>query len=98
MTPEIRRKLKDQEKLKRLEGQWMAASMNRVWDRPSRNYWAKVAANLDAEIIKLRDKLDPPIPAAKIYSTVERFGWNRIWSKYLETEAGKAASKQWSVP
>ena len=91
ITPEIRRRMADQDRLKRLEGRWVTCSMNRVWDARNRNYWAKAAQKLDEEITALAIRMDPSEDRERrMKAAIERYGWDAIWEKFLETSKGKA--------
>ena len=97
VTPEIRQRLKDQERLKRLETRWLACSMNTVWDSGNRHYWEVAARKTDGEIDALRCKMDPPGREEQIKAAITKYGWDEIWRRFMETEKRKALSAQWGV-
>jgi hypothetical protein len=98
ITPEIRRRLSDQARLKRLEGRWMTCSMNRVWDARNRNYWAKAAQKLDEEIAALAIRMDPSEDRERrMKAAIERYGWDAIWTRFLLTAKGRAIDEQFGL-
>jgi hypothetical protein len=98
ITPEIRRKLADQERLKVLETRWIALSMLKFSDSYNRPYWARAAERTDAQIVELKGKLEPERERRhRMTLAIEKYGWDEIWRRFLETPKGKELDARYGL-
>jgi hypothetical protein len=97
ISPEIRQRLRDQERIRLLENRWLAFTLLKVIGYEDHAYWAAAGRKTDEEIEALRDKLDPERARRnKMQAAIEKHGWDGIWERYLATPKGQQASERYS--
>lgn len=98
ITPEIRRQLRDNAHLSVLETRWGALMFLKVADYDNRHYWGAAEHNAWDRMETQRDKMDAErARRKKMQAAIRRFGWDRIWGKFLATEKGKAIAERWGI-
>jgi hypothetical protein len=97
VPPEVKERLKDQARLRRLEGRWIAYEMLKVIGWENHAYWAAAERKTDEEIEALKDKLDPArARERKMKAAIAKYGWDAIWARFLKTDKGKSLSERYS--
>lgn len=100
VTPEMRGRWKDEQKLRDLEHNHGLFLLLQVADKKKRRYWEAAERNTGVKIQTLRDKLEPEQAALRlqrerVYAAIEKYGWDSLWEKFLSTERGKAIDSQY---
>lgn len=85
ITPEIRQRIADEDRLKLLERRNGLAILAQVIEWEHRNYWVAVERNTDVEIHQLRDRIYPTQRieddrAAKVQALIAEYGWDELWN------------------
>jgi hypothetical protein len=100
VTPEMRGRWKDEKRLEDLEHDCSLFLILRFADKKKRRYWAAAERNTMVKIGELRDKLEPAkaklrVQREKVHSTIAKFGFDKMWDKFLSTERGKDLDSQY---
>jgi len=100
VTPEMRGRWKDEQRLRDLEHNAGIFLLLQTADKKKRHYWAAAERNTMVKIAELRDKLFPEeakvkLQRQKVHAAIEKHGWDKLWDKFLSTERGKAADAQY---
>lgn len=103
MTPEIRERLKDENRLQWLESRRLDCIANLYfWEPDKRHYWAKAEQRVRAAIQELRDKLHPEGKVnrerrEKLDRFLRKHGWDKLWDLWLTSEKGSVIAEQYGV-
>ena len=100
VTPEMRGRWKDEKRLEDLEHDCSLFLILRFADKKKRRYWAAAERNTMVKIGELRDKLDADnakllLRRQRAHDTIAKFGFDKVWERYLSTERGKAIDSQY---
>jgi hypothetical protein len=102
VTREMRGRWKDEQRLHDLEHNASIFLLLQVTDKKKRRYWEAAERNTGVRIEALRGKLFPEeaklrTQREKVYSTIAKFGFEKMWAKLLSTARGKAIDSQYGV-
>jgi hypothetical protein len=103
LSPEMKARLDLQKRLDWLEGRAIACAANAYFMHPEkRNYWLEAERRIMVEIRAIKDTLNPEAKKArekreKLDKFIERFGWDHVWKRFLESEKGRAIAQKWGI-
>jgi hypothetical protein len=103
MSPEIKARMDLENRLESMEKRAIeCAAQGYFLDTGRRNYWLASERRLMTEIQAIKDKLEPDSTVyrerkAKLDKFVAKYGWDVLWSKFLEDEKGRSVAARWGL-
>ena len=100
ITPQMRGRWKDEARLALLERK--AVLFLLLYAVEGLKYWDVADRRTQGQIVELRDRLYPNEAALRkarehVHATIEKYGWDAVWWRWMQTERGKAVVEQYGI-